>query len=267
VRGAVKILTDTEIGGVLLPSAIDDKTGDTVEEVLLSKPDTLKMPKYDELPDLVELDIADDIVQLVASQLTGSAGVGGSDSHAVSHWLLRFGEVSKRLRKVFAPFAEWTSNKTPPRAAYRALMIDRLLALHKNPGVRPVGVGGTWRRSLAKCVLKVTGNEAKEACGINQLCAGLEGRIEGGTHAIQHVWDAHHMEEEWGFLLIHARSAFNEQNRTAIGCSLHIQLLPSLVHLGDSRERWLWRCFHFQQKVLSKRNRFRCLPMELASSL
>jgi hypothetical protein len=93
VRGAVKFLTDTEKGGVLLPSAIDDKTGDTVEEVLLSKhpearvPEASKLPKYDELPDLVELDITDDIVQTVASKLSGSAGVGGSDSHAVSPWL------------------------------------------------------------------------------------------------------------------------------------------------------------------------------------
>jgi hypothetical protein len=37
VHGTVKYLTDTIVGGVLLPSEIDDKTGDTVEEVLRSK--------------------------------------------------------------------------------------------------------------------------------------------------------------------------------------------------------------------------------------
>jgi hypothetical protein len=81
VRGAVKSLTDTEVGGVLLPNEIDDKTGNTVEEVLLSKhpearvPDASKMPKFSELPDLVELSITDDIVQKVASRLMGSAEV------------------------------------------------------------------------------------------------------------------------------------------------------------------------------------------------
>ena len=30
---------------------------------------------------------------------------------------------------------------------------------------------------LAKCVLAVTGEEAKEACGTEQLCGGLEAGI------------------------------------------------------------------------------------------
>ena len=58
-------------------------------------------------------------------------------------------------------------------------MANRLIALDKCPGVRPVGVGEIWRRLLAKCVLVVAGGEAKEACGSEQLCAGLEEGIEG----------------------------------------------------------------------------------------
>jgi hypothetical protein len=120
VRGAVKYLTDSEVGGLLLPRKIDDKLGDTVEEVLLSKhpaarvPDTAKMPNFSEVPDLVDLDITNETVEKVASRLSGSAGVGGSDSHAVSHWLLRFGTASRCLRLAFAKFAEWMSNESPP---------------------------------------------------------------------------------------------------------------------------------------------------------
>jgi hypothetical protein len=44
--------------------------------------------------------------------------------------------------------------------------------------------------------------QAKEACGIDQLCAGLEAGIEGGIHAMQALWDLHETEENWGFLLI-----------------------------------------------------------------
>jgi hypothetical protein len=34
---------------------------------------------------------------------------------------------------------------------------------------------------------------------------------------MQHLWDRHqHMEAEWGFLLIDARIAFNEGNRTGM---------------------------------------------------
>jgi hypothetical protein len=37
------------------------------------------------------------------------------------------------------------------------------------PGIRPVGIGETWRRAIAKCILMVAGSEAKETCGIDQL--------------------------------------------------------------------------------------------------
>jgi hypothetical protein len=67
-------------------------------------------------------------------------------------------------------------------------MSGRLLGLNKFPGVRPVGVGEIWRRVCAKTVLLVAGEEAKEACGIDQLCAGLEAGIEGGIHAINELW-------------------------------------------------------------------------------
>ena len=93
-------------------------------------------------------------------------------------------------------------------------MAGRLLALDKCPGVRPIGVGENWRRCIVKCILLVSGNEAKESCGIDQLCAGLESGVEGGIHGMQQVWDQYHMEEEWGFLLIDARNVFNELNRT-----------------------------------------------------
>ena len=76
------------------------------------------------------------------------------------------------------------ANDTPLWAAIRALMSNRLMALDKCPGVRPVGIGEIWRRLFARCVLKVAGTEAKEACGSAQLCAGLEAGIEGAVHAV-----------------------------------------------------------------------------------
>jgi hypothetical protein len=61
------------------------------------------------------------------------------------------------------------------------------------------------------------------ACGINQLCAGLEAIIEGHPPC-----DAESLgtasaaagKRLLGFLLIDAKNAFNEQSRTAMGCGL-----------------------------------------------
>ena len=222
IRGAVKYLTNTETGGVLMPSEIDEKSGLSVEEVLHSKhldartPGTNLFPQFAELPDFVDLDITEDVVKKVAGRLRGSAGLGGTDANAVSSWLLQFGEVSQKLRKVVAEFGKWPANTFPPWAAYRALMAGRLIAICKFPGVRPVGAGKIWRRLIAKTIIEVADEEAKEACGTDQLCAGLEAAIEGGIHAANHWWNVHRQEENEGFLLIDARNTFNEQNRTAM---------------------------------------------------
>ena len=63
-------------------------------------------------------------------------------------------------------------------------MACRLVALDKRPGVHPVGIGETLRRSLTKVVMRAAGEQAKMACGYIQMCAGLEAGIEGATHAV-----------------------------------------------------------------------------------
>ena len=129
------------------------------------------------------------------------------------------------MRLIIGDFIEWLGNGRPPWTAYRALISGRLIALDKQAGIRPVGVGETWRRMMAKCLLRVDGPEAKAACGTTQLAGGLEAGIEGAIHAICVLWEEHKKEEDWGFLLIDARNTFNEKNRIAM--------------LWDVRHEWL----------------------------
>ncbi len=121
------------------------------------------------------------------------------DALALQQWLLRFWKSSRLLRRATANLVDWLANSFPPWDAYRALMAGRLVALDKCPGVRPIGVGETWRRLAAKATLLVSGCDAKERCGIDQLCAGLEAGIEGGIHAIDELWRQHEEEEELDF--------------------------------------------------------------------
>ena len=67
-------------------------------------------------------------------------------------------------------------------------MSGRLIELDKSPGIRPVGIGETWRRLLAKCLLRVLGKEAKTACGTDQLAGGVDVGIEGAIHATSLQW-------------------------------------------------------------------------------
>ena len=51
-------------------------------------------------------------------------------------------------------------------------------------GVRPVGIGETLERTIAKLVMRAAGDQANTACGSLQLCAGIEASIEGATHSV-----------------------------------------------------------------------------------
>ena len=55
---------------------------------------------------------------------------------------------------------------------------------------------------MAKCVLRVTRQEAKVACGKYQLAGIIKAVREGVIHDMRLLWSHHSQEEDWGFLLI-----------------------------------------------------------------
>ena len=111
-----------------------------------------------------------------------------TDSVSLKHWLLRFRAVIRELRLIFLDFKEWLSNGQPPWDAYWATGSDCLIALEKHPGVRLVRVGKTWQLLITKCLLWVKGQEAKAACGTEQLAVGVEAGMEGGIHDMHALW-------------------------------------------------------------------------------
>ena len=123
-------------------------------------------------------------VTWVASKISGAAGALGSEVTDLLNWLLCFGCASYELRVVLTRMADWMAYSSPPWAAYCALMACRLVSLDKRLGVRPVSVGETFCRALAKRVVRAARDQAKTACGNLQMCAGLKAGIEGSTHAV-----------------------------------------------------------------------------------
>ena len=124
---------------------------------------------HDKTPIFIPVNIMEKSVELVARKILGISGPGGTDSEALQGCLLKFGEDSTRLRTSVETFVEWLANGSPPWLTYRAFMLGRLIAVVKQPYVRLVGVGETWRRLFAKIVLKVTGPESTMACHDDQL--------------------------------------------------------------------------------------------------
>jgi hypothetical protein len=152
-RSAVRHLTSREGGGVLQPADLCTKSGRPVVEVLREKHPDLREPPSVGAPDgafepyargapaVVPVDVTATTVETVAAKLSGAAGPGGVDAADLWNWLLRFGVESDDLREEMAAMTAWLANMHPPWAAYRALMACRLVALEKQPGVRPVGIG------------------------------------------------------------------------------------------------------------------------------
>ncbi|KAI2493136.1 hypothetical protein MHU86_21397 [Fragilaria crotonensis] len=199
LRSAVRTLTDRSGGGVRQPDDLCSKAGRPVWQVLQEKHPALRDPTsvgdadgafepYPDLPAPVPVCITQDDVEAISSRLAGAAGPGGTDAVDLANWLLRFGRESEALREEMAAWTNWLANTSPPWAAYRAVMANRLVALDKQPGTRPVGIGEVYRRLWAKCLLKAIGSQATAACGNYNLCAGLQAGIEGAVHAVRDVF-------------------------------------------------------------------------------
>lgn len=153
-------------------------------------------------------------VALVARRIQGSAGPGGCDS---SHWqdiLLRFGSHSRRLCDAVAGLTRSLANSLVDWSQIQALLANRLIALDKSPGIRPIGVGECLRRVIGKVICLITRDDAEVTCGTSQLCAGLKCGIEGAIHVANELFEV--SDDSHGMLLIDAKNAFNSINRLSL---------------------------------------------------
>ena len=132
------------------------------------------------------LDFSEDEITWVASKLSGTAGTLGTEAIELRNFPFHFRCVLEEFKVIVADMNHWMDNSSPSWAAYCALMLCRLVALNKCPGVRPVGMYETLCQAIAKLIIREMGDQAKTACGSLQLYVSLESGIEGATHAVLH---------------------------------------------------------------------------------
>ena len=117
----------------------------------------------------------------------------------------------------------YTSYADP--AGIAALVPGRLIALDKNPGVRPIGVGEVIQRIISKAVLSVVNLDILDATGYSQLCAGQDAGNEVAVHAMREVYGDSSTE---AVLLMDASNAFNNLNHQVALQNIQT-LYPSLA--------------------------------------
>ena len=130
---------------------------------------------------------------------------------------MRYGAHSECLRNAVAALAHQLANSIVPWDDIRALISNRLIALDKFPGVRPIGIGESLCHIIGKAICSATRLDLAVICGTDQLCGGMKCGNEGAVHVVADPFeDNHSLPTGWGVLLVDASNAFNSLNRAAL---------------------------------------------------
>ena len=149
-------------------------------------------------------------IRSAALRTSGSAGPSGLDAKEWRRLCTAFKGASSNLCNSMALLAKRLSTTYIDPECISPLLACRLIALDKNPGVRPIGIGDTSRRIIAKAVLYIVKTDVQDACGCVQLCGGQISGIEAVAHAVRSAYES---DDNEGLLLADASNAFNSLNR------------------------------------------------------
>ena len=165
-KAALRLLSEQSKGGVLhLDDSVEIGKGRRkVRNILIDKhppgqpahPDTIiNVNPPDVHPVLFEsLDAA--MIRSAALRTNGAAGPSGLDALGWRRLCTSFKSPSSELCHSLALVAKRLCTELVDPASIAPLMASRLIALDKNPGVHPIGIGDTARRIIAKAILNIT---------------------------------------------------------------------------------------------------------------
>jgi len=197
-KAALRLLSEQSKGGVLhLDDSIEAGNAERkVRDILADKhpigqpapPDAvIKDDLLDVHPVLFDsLDAT--VIRSAALRTSGAAGPSGLDALGWRRLCTSFKSASMELCHSLASAAKRLCTEFVDPASVAPLLASRLIALDKNPGVRPIGIGDTARCIIAKAILNIIRQDVQEAAGSLQLCAGQIAGIEAAVHAARSLF-------------------------------------------------------------------------------
>ena len=147
------------------------------------------------------------LTRTAALHTRGAAGPSGLDAFGWRRLCTSFQGASDDLCCSLALVARRLCTSYVDPNGLVALVACRLIALNKNPGVCPIGVGEVV--IIAKAVLSVIKLDVLEAAGSLQLCAGQDAGNETAVHAMRAIF---HDDSTETVLLVDASNVFNSLN-------------------------------------------------------
>ena len=187
-------------------------------------------------------------IRKAALQTDGAAGPSGIDALGWRRLLTSFRKASDDLCVSLASVARKISSEYVDPESLVSFTACRLIAIDKNPGIRPIGIGEVSRRILSKAILSVIRNDIKEAAGSTQLCVGQISGCEAGVHVMRKLLLE---KDNEAILFVDANNAFNSLNRKAALINIH-SLCPSLAVIITNMYRGNTEMFIEDETILSK---------------
>ena len=195
VKAALRFLSD-QCHGSFLPISASVGNSTVLEELVKKHPCPLPATpaswivtdatNYSSCHPVIFEQLDEHVIRRTALHLGGAAGPSGVDALGWRHLCTSFRAASTDLCRSLALVARCISTAFVDPIALQPLLNSRLIALDKNPGVRPIGE--TSRRLIAKAILAVLRQDILNTSGCLQLCAGQRGGCEVAVHAIKELF-------------------------------------------------------------------------------
>ena len=127
------------------------------------------------------------LIRTAALKTSGSAGPSGLDAYSWRRLCTCHQQASRDLCQALAEVAKHLFTQFVDPASVAPFLACRLIALDKNPGVRPtcIGVCDTARCIITKAIPMTIGSDLLETAGSMELCAGQIIGTEAVVHAIR----------------------------------------------------------------------------------
>ena len=127
------------------------------------------------------------LVQKHAMKTHGRAGPSSLDADDWRRLLSAFGQTYTNLRKLVAKFDKRLATFIIPPDDLIAYNGCQLVALHKCPGVRPIGIGEVMRRINGRIIVDCIRQDLTFLGGNMQLCLGQNCGIEHIIHLLRQL--------------------------------------------------------------------------------
>ena len=136
----------------------------------------------------------------------GNHGRSGLDACEWRRILTHFNQTSIELCKTIAKLSYTIASKVVPHENLTAYNSCRLIALDKNPEVRPIVIGEVLGRLIGKTITQCRKSDLKNLQKNFQLCLGQKCAMENAIHILRKEFE---QAETEAILLIDAENAFN----------------------------------------------------------